>query len=396
MKYRAFILAAPLLAAIGSAFADPATMPLLGDSDIHLYTVFAYEPFDEPTTQAVEGRYEELIASGMDTARHLFDWRDLEPAVGQYATDFVIEEMDALRDKGIAHQFPNLVILDSEGTVVPDYIQNLINGGTPWGDPQITGAFANLLDVFVPIMLERGMYMLGLSNEPGSYYEDNPARAESFKDFVQAAVSHAHSIEPDLSCTVVFAGAHDRAIADLMPLLDVASFNSYIYKTQLSFRCRYFGFPLSLYRADSADHVDRYLDDLIEAADGKLINIQEIGQASEGETLGRLVSERNQAEVYAALAYGLEARKEYFRTVCNWSLNDYDKLWLVLRELLIREGLPECYANNIFDVFTKTGLVYSDHTATLKPAFKVFKRAVEYFSGDDADVGSIEMTGLSN
>ncbi len=358
------------------ASADPATLPLLGDSNLHLYTQRAYEGFGPATEAAVDARYDELIEAGMDTARHLFDWRDLETSPGNYDRQLVIDAMDALAARGIAHQFPNLVVIDSGGPVVPAYIESLLAGGASWDDPRITGAFAELLDVFVPIMLDRGMFMLGLSNEPGGYYEDEPAAAATFKGFIAAAVAHAHELEPDLSCTVVFAGPTDPAIPDLMPLSDVATFNTYFYRTQADPECRLDGSALPLFRSDTADNVSIYLDDLIAAADGRLVNIQEIGQASAGATLGPATSEANQAAVYAALIPALDARRTHFRTVCNWTLNDHQNAWEPLGRALVDQGLPRCFADNVVDTFTETGLVRSDSTATPKPAFDIFKAGI--------------------
>lgn len=300
----------------------------------------------------------------------------------RYDLALVKEAMDDLRERGIKHQFVNIVVLNSEGWVIPEYVQALLNTGATWDDPRIYNAFADLLDRFVPLMLDRGMFVLALSNDPSGYYEDARAQAASFKGFIRAAVAHAHRIEPDLACTVVFAGSADPAIGDLMPLLDAASFNSFAYAKRPSPRCTHGGTSLPPYRSDAAEQVGTQLDKLIAVAQGKLINIQKIGQATEGASLGELTGEANQAAVYDALGTALRARREEgFRILCNWTLNNHDRAWNPLRAILVREGLPACYANNIRDMFTKTGLVHSDRAATAKPALFVFKRSISAFAG---------------
>lgn len=359
-----------------AAWPDPASMPLLGDASLHLYTQPAYERFDAATETAVQTRYDELIAAGMDTARHLFDWRDLEPSPGVYDTRLVIDAMDALTARGIEHQFVNLVVIDSGGPVVPAYVEDLLAEGAGWDDPRISGPFIDLMNLFVPLMLERNLFMLGLSNEPGAYYEDEPAVATTFRGFVSAAIAAAHDIEPNLSTTVVFAGPRDPSIPDLLSLGDVATFNTYIYRTETDPSCRLDGEPLELFRSDTADRVENYLDELIAVAQGKLVNIQEIGQASAGATLGPATSEANQARVYEALVAALDVRRDKIRTVCNWTLNDHRDAWAPLADGLVEEGLPGCAARNVADIFTETGLVRSDAEASTKPAFDAFRDGI--------------------
>ena len=213
----------PITAAQGS---DPATLPLLGDDDLHLYVQEAYEVFDAPISTAVAGRYAELVDAGMDTARHLFDWADLEIAPGVFDPQVAIEAMDARTALGIEHQFCNLVTVDSGGPVVPDYVQALLDNGVAWDDPRILEPFLELLDVFVPLMLERDLFMLGFANEPGGYYEDDPAGAASFGEFVRRAAERAALLAPQVPATVVFAGTEDAGLPSLMPWCDVASFNT--------------------------------------------------------------------------------------------------------------------------------------------------------------------------
>lgn len=362
-------------------------MPLLGDSRLHLYTQRAYEDFGDTVNEAVTLRYAELVDAGMDTARHLFDWRDLEPSQGTYDLQLVIEDMERAAAAGIRHQFANLVTIDSAGPVVPDFIQDLLDAGAPWDDPRIIGPFNELLDAVVPVMLERDLFMLGLANEPGGYYEDEPAGADSFRDFVASAIERVHLIEPDLAVTVVFAGTEGPALPELLPLVDTATFNTYFYRPEDDPNCQLDGEPLPLWRSVTADRAGEVLDELIDAAQGKLINIQEIGQASAGASLGPDTSEDNQAAVYAALITALEGRRSKFRTVCNWTLNDHDMAWQPLREGLVEDGLPNCYADNVAEIFTLTGLVRSDDQATRKPAFDIFRegiRRIDRLTGDGA------------
>ncbi len=365
---------------------DPATLPLLGDDQIHLYVQEAYEGFAPDITAAVEGRFTELVGAGMDTARHLFDWADLEPEPGVYDTQLVIDAMQYRASLGIEHQFCNLVVIDSEGTTVPPYVEDLLDSDAPWDDPQILQGFRGVLDVFVPLMLDRDMFMLGLSNEPSGYYEDTPLPAASFVGFIDDAVRHAHSLEPELACTVVFAGPADAAIGDLMPLLDVASFNDYFYVPVTEPTCLFGGtIPLPLFLSSGPGLVGTQLDELIAVAQGKLICIQEIGQATGWNdipaTLGPLAGLENQRACYESLRIELDARRDHFRTVCNWVLNDHTMpgmQWIV--DALDAGGLPSCYSANVAEIFGPAGLVRSNPTASTKPAFFEFKNAVSFFA----------------
>lgn len=365
-----------------------ASLPLLGDSRVHLYVQEAYEGFPPDVTQAVAGRHAELVAAGMDSARHLFDWGELEPAPGVYDTQAVITALDARRAAGIDHQFCNITVIDSGGPeALPPEIVDLLEAGVSWDDPRIIGRFAVLLDVVVPLMLDRDVYMLGVANEPGGYYEDDPAGAASFAAFVEAAINRIHAIEPRLAGTVVFAGPQDPSIPALLPLVDVATFNQYAYTLEPEPACQLAGFVLPLARAAPPDAVAGLLDDLIAVADGKLICIQEFGQSTgwndSAQSLGPDAGLANQRAVMTALADALAARPGQFRTVCIWTLNDHTPEGLDwLADALIAEGLPACYVANLVEAFGPAGLVRSDATASPKPAFEAFKQAVARFAAD--------------
>ncbi len=387
------LLLVSIRTADGAAGTDPAEMPLLPGGGIRLYTQEAYEGFDPQITEAVDARYRELVAAGMDTARYLFDWRDLEPEPGQYDIGLAVEAMEFRRERGIALHFANVVVIDSAGPVVPEFVEDLLAAGLPWDDPRITEPFGRLLEELIPVMLDRGLFMLGLSNEPGGYYEDEPIAAASFRGFIEAAIARAHAVEPQLTCTVVFAGPTDPAIPDLMPLVDAAAFNTYFYVQRVENTCTLEGFPLPLWRAEPASEVGPrpggvgpFLDDLIAAAGGRLVNIQEIGQATgwndEPETLGPFAGLEFQEAIYRELRIELDRRSEHIRTVCNWTLNDHTKDGMrYFVEPILDAGFPRCYAANLGEIFGPTGLVRSDAVASKKPAFAEFEAAVRFFAG---------------
>lgn len=383
------IAAVSILCSVSIAFngcQEPQDVPpLFEDGKVHLYVQEAYEAFPPDVTAAVAGRYGELVEVGMDTARHLFDWRDLEPVPGLHDVDAVTQVMDDRRECGIVHQFCNICVLDSFGPVVPSQIEDLVERGAGWDDPRITGAFADLLDAVVPAMQARGMFLLGLSNEPGGYYEDEPGRAASFAGFIEAAVRHVHRAYPNVPCTVVFAGPGDPAIPHVMPLLDVASFNQHLYTASRDPGCTMMGEPLPLYRSVAPAQVGLLLDELIAAAGGKPVTVQEIGQSTGWndvpQTLGAHAGLSNQRACIAALREALHARREHFAAVCLWTLNDHTPPGMqYVADALLAEGIPSCYADNITEIFGPTGLVRSDRTASAKPAFDAFKEAVAFFA----------------
>lgn len=365
-----------------AAGGDPATLPLLGEQRVHLYVQEAYEGFDPDTEDAIADRYAELVDAGMTCSRHLLDWADLEPSPGVYDVVGVIEALDRRIAMGTPRQFVNITVIDSFGLeTAPQYVQDLLASGARWDDPRITGPFGELLEAIVPAMIDRGVYMIGFANEPGGYYENEPAQAASFAGFVQAAIDRTRSIEPQLATTVVFAGTQDAGIPSLLPLIDVVSFNSYLYEFEVDPSCTVMGEALPLWRASDASMIPAMLDEMLAVAGDKLVCIQEIGQATgwtdRPTTLGPLAGEANQARVLGALAEALEERGHRFRTVSLWTLNDHTPAGMqYLIDALVAEGLPMCYADNVAEIFGPTGIVESTPEARKKPGFEVLRASI--------------------
>ncbi len=359
-----------------------ASLPLLGSDGVHLSAQEAYEGFDPVVTAAVAGRRAELVAAGMDSARHLVDWADLEPVPGRPDPAPLIEALEASIARGTPRQFVNVTVIDSGGPeALPPHVAALIAAGTPWDDPRILGGFRRVLDAIVPEMIPRGVYMLGVANEPGGFFEDEPRSAASFPAFVAAAVEHVRTIDPRLAVTVVFAGPEDPSIPALMPLTDVAVFNQYAYDLVPDGSCTLGGVDLPIPRATGPEAVGPMLDALVEAAGGRLVCIQEFGQSTgwddRARTLGPLAGLGTQRRVIEALGRELAARREHVRTVSVWTLNDHTRdgmKWLV--DALVVGGMPGCFAEAFAEAFGPTGLVRSDAEATPKPAFEAFRAAV--------------------
>ncbi|MGB0717103.1 MAG: hypothetical protein ACPGXK_14585, partial [Phycisphaerae bacterium] len=243
-----------------------------------------------------------------------------------------------------------------------------------------------------------GVYMLGLANEPGGYLGEDPALAVGFAGFVEQVVSHVHAIAPELACTVVFAGPSDAAIPTLMPLLDVASFNGYAYDFVESSTCQVEGVNLPLYEASTGDGVGPLLDQMIEAADGRLICVQEFGQATGwGDmplTLGANAGLDNQKAIMDAVVEALDERRAHFRTFCLWTLNDHSMEGIAyVGDALEAEGFPSCFADNAEEIFGPTGIVRSDETASKKPAFDAFKQGVTFFAAGAEPVPGMSLWG---
>ena len=358
------------------------SLPLLHSSGVHLYVQQAYEGFAPEIADAVTGRYLELVDAGMDCTRHLFDWRDIELARGEYDVDMIIEAMDVQIALGTPRQFVNISVIDSFGPeALPTFIADLLEDGVAWNDDRIIEPFKNMLSEVIPVMLDRGMYMISFANEPSGYYENDPDGAAAFTRFVEQAIRHTWTLSDDLATTIVFAGPNDAAIPHLMPFVDVATFNTYAYEIQIEPSCTISKEPLPLFWSAGRDAVGPLLDDLIDAAGGRLICIQEFGQSTgwndEPETLGPLAGLETQREVMEALAVGLAERRQHFRTVSLWTLNDHTPAGMqYVADAIEAEGLPPCYADNIAEIFGPTGIVRSDATASTKPAFDAFKNAI--------------------
>ena len=366
--------------------AYPGALPLLGEQRVHLYVQEAYEGFDRETTDAVAARYAELVDAGMTCSRHLLDWADLEPSPGVYDVDGVIEALDTRIAMGAPRQFVNITVIDSFGVeTAPQYVQDLLASGARWDDPRITGPFGDLLDAIVPAMVDRGVYMLGFANEPGGYFENDPAQAATFQGFVRSAIDRTRAIEPALATTVVFAGTDDASIPALMPLIDVATFNTYFYATEPDALCTILGEALPLWRATGPQTIPALLDEMLAVAGDRLVCIQEIGQATgwrdRPTTLGPLAGQANQAAVLSALIEALQERSHRFRSVSLWTLNDHTPAGMqYIIDAVVAEGLPLCYANNIAEIFGPTGIVESTPEARPKPGFDVLRESIAALS----------------
>jgi hypothetical protein len=282
----------------------------------------------------------------------------------------------------------NITVIDSFGPErVPAYVEDVLSSGAGWDDPRIVKPFLGMLDEIVPLMVERGVYMVGFANEAGGYYEEEPGEAASFAGFVAAAIEHMQMIEPELAGTVVFAGASDASIPALMPVIDVATFNTYAYRWVDESPCSLDGFTFPALRPLGSRGIGGLLDELIAVSNGKLICIQEFGQSTGWEdrptTLGPEAGLARQVEMVEGLAEALHARRARFRTVCLWTLNDHTPAGMqYLVDALTVEGMPACFGEHMAEVFGPTGLVRSDAKATPKPAFEAFKRAIRHVQGD--------------
>jgi hypothetical protein len=393
MKIRIVLLVAASVIFAASVHADPVTMPLLGDSEVHLYAHPAFSPFNPKITAAVEARFDELIGVGMDTCRYIPDWRDLEPSPGRYTPEELYADMENRASRGIKNHVVNICVVDAGDFNAPQYILDMIEAGKSWDDPKITTAFNKMLSATVPGMIQRGLCLLGLSNEP----VEEGAEAPGLPCFIESAIKHVHAkIHHDLSCTIAFAGPKDPSIPKLLHLCDVATFNCYLVVPKFDSACTWGeGIPVSLAQAAPPEAIGALFDELIEAAQGKLINIQEMGQATgfagKPTSLGPLAGPENQAACYEAVKRALHTRKAHFRTVCNWSLNDHSEgTYDFLRKPLRDAGCPDCFIDNAIESWISTGLVLSDETATKKPAFDVFKEAVAFLSAEGKDTGDEE------
>ncbi len=368
-----------------------AKLTLLGSSSVHLYVQKAFESLPRDVSTAVAARHRELVRAGMTCSRHLFDWSDLQPQPDQINTQFVIDAMDARIQQGTPRQFVNITVVDSFGPeAIPDFVAKLLQQGVAWDDPRIVEPFEKMLSVLVPLMLERGMYMISFANEPGGYYENEPKAAAGFTRFIRQAIQHTRTLSDQLSITIVFAGHEDVSIPHLMPLVDVATFNQYAYTITPEPACTHLGVALPFFRAIGPEGVASLLDQMIAVAGGRLICIQEFGQATgwndAPQTLGPLAGLDTQRQVIEALIHALHERKKHFRTVCLWTLNDHTPAGMqYVADAIVQEGLPRCYAANIAEIFGPTGLVRSDATASPKPAFAVFKSALSTESDPTAD-----------
>lgn len=200
----------------------------------HLGMIIGFNPTLPPATAtAVDAAWTEALARGMDVGRVQISWAELEPSPGRIDVSPLVEELDALVADGLT---PMVLIetLDSDSLELPPDLLDpddpiRLAPGLAFDDATVTGRFAALLDVAVPVMTERGVFGVSVANEPGTLFERDTSGTDAVVGFLEAARSHIRTLDPELGVTMTMREVEVGTpfLASVLGASDFASMNFY-------------------------------------------------------------------------------------------------------------------------------------------------------------------------
>jgi hypothetical protein len=275
--------------------------------------------FEQPQADLVpliDGYMAAAQASGVDIGRVHLDWTGLEPNPENYDDSDIREQMEELNRWGLL-PMATVSTLDSlELTFPPDLMEDdqAMANGLMYDDPIVIDRMKKLLDWLAPLLIENGVWLLSLANEPNIRLSEHTEERESFVNFIREATHYLHSIQPEIPVTVTLSGGAINETPELVEalhqFLDVATFNIYCNS--------YAGV------AGMQESVSGMFDELDDNANGLPMVIQEFGCESgyTDKPSQTGTSPEIQAAFYAAVLD--ETRKrENLRAVFSFQLLDW-------------------------------------------------------------------------
>lgn len=238
---------------------------------LHLgYGTFA--PVPAEAAPELEERIAEATNAGMDVARVMVDWSEIEPGAGGY--DLATLEDQLERVPAGSRIFLTLGVTDTDRYAVPD---DLLASDTelsvPLDDPDVIARYLAVLDTVLPdLIADHGLFALSVANEPDDLLTSRPAEeAASLASFTRAVSAHAKTQFPGLAVTLTISGPGvtnaPAFLPDLIDATDIAAFN---------WSCLDF----STFNVTGVNSIPTDVEMLLQAADGRDIVIQELSCAS--------------------------------------------------------------------------------------------------------------------
>lgn len=209
---------------------EAASLPLLAPGLTVGTTLYGSADLDGLTPQA-----RAVLAAGAGGGLGGFsfyaDWPDLEPTPGQYTLDEFTAALDALQELGFT-PFVNITVGDIEAYNVPADLSDGDGGltdGVALDDAAVIERFSGVLDRVVPLLVERGGFVLGVGNEVDVRFEAFPEERDAYVRFAEAARERVHSLEPRLAVgvTLTNGAVRERTLTfrALREVADVIAFN---------------------------------------------------------------------------------------------------------------------------------------------------------------------------
>ena len=355
-------LAVLVLAGCSATSVDPpdseaSSIPLLRDGftlGVSFYGGGALADLDEGPRATLDAG----IANGIGGWTYYVEWGDLEPEPGRYTLDGFTDALDDARAAGL-RPFVNVTVGDSEGLSLPAGVAD----GASLADPAVIDRFGDLLDRLVPIVVDRGGFVLALGNEMGEYLDGERAEREAYAVFVDAARQRVHAIEPRLAVAVTLTTGTIRnrtaTYLALRPVVDVVAFNH--------------GPIAADFSVLDVDDVRPHLREVVDAHGDGPILIQEL-TCPNAESMG--ASDAWQAACFRELLAEIEATPQV-RFASVFTYLDFDAPTCALIQDAIfgseLDDLPRDVAQRLADYLCGLGVVDVDGTPS--PAWQAITDA---------------------
>lgn len=307
----------------------------------HLGYIVGFDALNAQQTANADARFSEAVAAGMRISRVQLGWDELETARGVFDQNLLTS---VLGEATVAGQQPffSLSTLDTSVLTIPSDLltsdgSTLATGLTIDG-PEITARFQVFLDWLIPELLAYNIWGLAIANEPSTLFET--ISQQEITNFLISGVDHANALTSQIAITVTIAGGADNNpetigfISDLIPYLDIASFNFYCLASD------------TLQTTNQAAWQDA-VDTFVLRAQNRPIFFQELGcPAGWGDLGGSVVTPQQtinatptiQAEFFQFMFDQIKTRDE-FRAATIFQLNDWSpELARAFSDFLIDEG----------------------------------------------------------
>ncbi len=353
------------------------SLPLLPAGN-HISVIKGFNTSNPSQTRSnINLRRNEAISKGMRVDNIQLDWSQLEPLPNQYNKQ-LLEDILVSRQADGLNIFMVLSTIDSEEFTLPSDLldANSTTGfayGMAFDDPFIVARFKKLLDWVVPMVVAHGGWGLSVGNEPGDYITDNPSVEQSVVNFLAAARSHAHSIDPSLAITMTLSQVLlEKGETFHFPILaqsDVASFT-------------YYGID-PLYHSDNPAKVNQEVDQMLSAAGDKILFLQELGAPGGYENrfspMNASFTKQQQflENVFAKMESEPRFRVATIFQLVDWQPNLVDTYTQVFAG---EPNVPQDFIDRFAESLETTGLIrYRDGSP--KPAWNTFIKWVGKFNG---------------
>lgn len=204
----------------------------------HLGYIVGFDTLDAGQMADADSRFSAAVAAGMRISRIQFGWDELESAPGVFELG---ELMSALDQAVVSGQQPFLTLstLDTGELTIPTDLMAADRlspaAGLTLDGPEITARFQAFLDWLIPEIAAYDVWGLAIANEPSTLFES--IDQQEVTDFLIDGADYAQSLAVEIAITVTIAGAADnnaeiiQFVADLIPHMDIASFNYYCLDT---------------------------------------------------------------------------------------------------------------------------------------------------------------------